>query len=171
MGWLRSASLRVAQVHRALRPAAPFGCDSLAAAALAPPALAAYRAMPAVERAHGCRVADRVGADASPELFVAALLHDLGKNDDRGGVRLHHRVGRVVLGRVATGMLRWPAVSPAEGWRRGWVLAVHHPVIGARRARDLGCRPRAVWLIANHERRGVSDDPELALLQSADAAG
>jgi len=50
------------------------------------------------------------------------------------------------------------------------VLAVHHPEIGARIARQLGCSDRTCWLIAHHDSAGTMDDPDLDLLATIDNA-
>jgi hypothetical protein len=85
-------------------------------------------------------------------------------------VRFVDRVARVVLARVAPGLLESLARPPARGWRSGLVLAVHHPQIGASLARDLGLNERVCELVQRHESPEAHESASLSALQRADSA-
>ena len=146
--------------------------DAVLAATLTPAQAEAFRALPAHDQAHLLRVYRRLRERGvtDPDLLAAGLLHDVGKACGGSRVRLVDRVGRVVLGKVAPGLLRRLARLPARGRRRGLALAVHHPALGAERAAALGCSPRVCWLIAHHEDGDAMGDRALATLAEADRA-
>ena len=104
------------------------------------------------------------------DLIIAALLHDNGKVVGRYRVRLIDRVTKVLLTALSPTMLERVAAPPPDGYWAGLVLAVHHPAIGAVKARNLGCSERTCWLIANHERSNEFNDPDLSLLARVDDA-
>jgi hypothetical protein len=139
-------------------------------AQLTPDLAAAFRSLPAFDRRHLCRVYEtmRLSGTSDPDLLQAALLHDLGKCEGNARVLFVHRTLRVVLDRLAPGLLHRLAALPAQRWRFGIALAVHHPHLGAVRAARLGCSSRACWLIAHHEDRHALDDPDLARLIAVD---
>jgi hypothetical protein len=139
-------------------------------AALTPNQAAAFRALSVTDQSHLCRAYRvlRASGVEEPEILDATLLHDLGKTSGNDRVRLLDRIARVLLSRIAPGLLRRLARLPAPGWRRGLALAVHHPALGAKRAAALGCSPRICWLIAHHEHPAALDNPDLALLADAD---
>lgn len=105
---------------------------------------------------------------SDPDLLVAGMLHDIGKCEGKLHVRFVDRITKVVLTRVAPGLLKHLARPPARGWRGGLVLAVHHPELGAERAMDLGCNDRTCWLIQHHEDIDAHDPGPLKALQDAD---
>lgn len=162
---------RARQFLFALAPSEPIACRTIVAAFLPDAAAAAFAAMPAVDRAHCCRVALALPPSAPRDLVAAALLHDIGKHDERIRAGIPSRVAKVVLSRVAPRMLELIAAPPPVGWRAGLALAVHHSASGAVRAREVGCTPRTVWLIAHHEdRAAAAQDADLAALKAADDA-
>jgi hypothetical protein len=163
---------RLRQGLHALRPVIPPDREAILAEALTPGQAAAFRGLSPHDQAHLCRVYRwlRERGGVNRDLLVAALLHDIGKEHPAGQVRLLDRVARVVLVRLAPGLLRRLAAWPAPRWRRGLALAVHHPRLGAERAAALGCSARTCWLIAHHEDRPLPDDRELRLLVEADRA-
>lgn len=105
------------------------------------------------------------------DVLKAAILHDIGKVDDRGRVYLAHRVSMVMLRRFAPRLLNLLAGNSVPGWRYGFYLAIEHPRVGAELARLAGCNPRTCWLIAHHQDNGASSDEGLAMLQSVDEEG
>lgn len=167
-----AAAYRARQTVAALLPRRPRDLDQILAVTLTSGQAAAFRDLTPHDQAHLCRVYLflRHRGVVDEDLLVAALLHDLGKVDASGRVRLIDRIAKVILGRIAPRVWRRLARSPAPRWRRGMALAAHHPAIGAERAAALGCSPRTCWLIAHHEDDLVDDDPDLQLLWAADHA-
>lgn len=131
----------------------------------------AWRAMPAIERAHLARVGRIIVEEGhrDDDLLLASVFHDIGKHDGRVSVRLPHRVVRVLAERWAPSLLDRLASleQPPRVLRPLW-LCVHHPRLGAEHARAIGCSERTCWLIAHHEDPPSVRDPELAALQHAD---
>lgn len=131
----------------------------------------AWRELPTIERAHLARVGriivDEGHVDA--DLLIASIFHDIGKYDGRTPVRLPHRVARVLAERwtpsLLDGLRAMP--RPPRVLRPLW-LCVHHPRLGADRARAIGCSERSCWLIAHHEDPPPVGNPQLAALQRAD---
>lgn len=145
--------------------------DVLARTTLPPAAAQAFLALPAYERRHGLAVHDAIvrGGRATPDLLAAALLHDAGKAPGSGArVRLPHRVCAVLVPALSPPAWRRLSQESAARWRAGFVLAAHHPRIGAELARAWGCDERICWLIAHHADAVPPDDPELAILVAAD---
>ena len=163
---------RLAQGLDSLVPRVPTDRNAILAAVLSPEQRQVFLSLSSVDQAHLLRVYRAVKqADpaASNDLHVAALLHDVGKVSPSGRVRLVHRVLRVALAKFAPSAWSRLTALPARGWRTGFVLAEHHPALGAEIADRLGCSARTSWLIAQHGTRSFPiDDPELRLLVEAD---
>ncbi|MGH6912299.1 MAG: hypothetical protein ACREH3_01160 [Geminicoccales bacterium] len=121
------------------------------------------------DRLHHLDVYERLlsAGFTDPDLLRAALLHDAGKADERGRVRLRHRVARVILRVVAPGALRRFGARRSRLWH-GMYLAEHHASLGARAAGKAGASPRCCALIAAHESGPDGSDPELLALVAAD---
>lgn len=164
---------RIAQGVKTVRPALPPDTARVVAATLTARQAEAFACLPAFDQAHLVRVQrwlEERGVD-KPELLQAALLHDIGKVDGETRVRTIDRVARVVLRAIAPGLMERLAAWPAPSWRRGFALAVHHPALGAEKARAVGCSDRVCWLIAHHETYSLAEqDSDLALLMAADRA-
>ncbi len=130
----------------------------------------AFRGLPAYDQVHLLTVHARLAAAGvtDADLLTAGLLHDIGKMDQHGAVRLTDRVAYVLLRWLRPAMLARFAESSKPGIGYGLHLCVHHSQLGAQRAAALGCNARTVWLIANHDVDNVPFDHELALLQTAD---
>jgi hypothetical protein len=93
---------------------------------------------------------------AQTALMQAALLHDVAKS-----------MGQPIIHRVLIVLLKafWPAawlwlsgksvdhlrIHKTSWWRRPFVIHAHHPAIGAAWAKEAGCEPLAVRLIARHQ--------------------
>jgi len=132
-----------------------------------------YRRMSSMDQRHGlatCR-ALRAGGHDDPSLLTAALLHDAGKT--LGPVRIWHRVGAVLARTLA------PSLWARAGGEPGsllypWYVYQQHAALGAELARQSGCSPEVVWLIAHHEDHTPPVDGDqqmnrlLAALQAAD---
>ncbi|HVX28966.1 MAG TPA: HDIG domain-containing protein [Nitrolancea sp.] len=101
-------------------------------------------------------------------LLNAALLHDVGKVDDRARVGLIHRTLAVLLRACAPGLLARLATPSDAAWRHPFWLVREHATLGAQKARDAGCSERVCWLIEHHHDAVVGDDAELLALQRAD---
>lgn len=151
---------------------------------LGPDLFRIFAAMPASYRRHGISVYKRVIAEGGTDaaLLQAALLHDSGKFDPESGrrVTLMHRVAVVLLEAVPPGRLLLVRLSGGGAGPRGlrgrllypFYLSMHHPHLGARRARQYGASAEVVRLIAAHQEhneRGSQDDA-LRLLQAADSS-
>jgi hypothetical protein len=103
-----------------------------------------------------------------PHLLRAALLHDIGKADDRGRVTLAHRIMKVALRWSMPGVLSYMA-RENRGWlAHGLHLALHHPGLGANRARLTGASERTCWLIAHHHDDTIRGDQALEALRTID---
>ncbi|MGI8475556.1 MAG: hypothetical protein ACR2OO_04200 [Thermomicrobiales bacterium] len=162
---------RLRQGLRGLRPAPiPSGGDDLLRSLLSPRQRAAFLGLPRFDQAQLCDVALRltVHGVSDRDTLTAAILHDIGKADARGRVRLADRTTRVLLRAAAPALLRRLAVIPGPRWLHGLALCVHHPRLRADLARELGCTERTCWLIRHHEDDPAPDDPDLRLLIAAD---
>jgi hypothetical protein len=165
-----SIAYRLRQTARSLRADMPEERDELVARLLSPAQEAIFRTLPRVDQAHSIRLVLSLMRDGEPsrDLLIAGLLHDMAKVQPSGRVHLHDRALRVIFAKFAPRLLGRLAALPAARWRLGIALAVHHPELGARQARELGCSPRACWLIAHHADRHPPEDLELHRLIAAD---
>jgi hypothetical protein len=123
------------------------------------------------DRAHHLRV-HQLLLDAGhddPDLLRAALLHDIGKADERGRVTAVHRAIRVTLRRIAPSLLDRVA-RKGNRLTHGLWLADCHAETGAALAGRAGASVRCCELIARHEDPEPDDDSLLAALIAADAA-
>lgn len=170
--FLLRAHYRLAQGIDALVPRVPADRNNILADLLSSEQRQVFLDLSLVDQAHLLRVYRAVKAAtpaASSDLLVAALLHDVGKVSPNGRVRLVHRVSRVALAKFAPSIWSRLAGLPARGWRTGFVLAEHHPALGAEIASRLGCNARTSWLIAQHGTRTFPiADAELRSLVEAD---
>jgi hypothetical protein len=147
---------------------------------LNPAQMALFRSMQASEQAHALRVMVQLRSQGSvpPDLLVAALLHDVGKNCYPLGVWV--RVIIVLVRAFFPAMARqWgnvdisgdPKRNPA--WRKPFVVAEQHPVWGAEMALKADVSPLAAALIRRHQNFFASkvvnlEDQLLLQLQAAD---
>ncbi|MCJ7513952.1 MAG: HD domain-containing protein [Anaerolineales bacterium] len=161
------ASYRARQFLRAVM-ARPRPEDLASAGAILGPELYdLFLRLPPPDQAHALQVYRSLQRQGHrhPDVLAAGLLHDVGKSP----LPLRHldRVA-VVLGQAfLPGRARaWQAGDPA-GWRRGFVVACHHPEWGATMVAQAGGSERLVALVRNHQ-TGTGSDPSLAALQAAD---
>jgi hypothetical protein len=99
------------------------------------------------------------------DLLAAALLHDCGK----GKIALWHRVAYVLLDAASPSVLHRVVVAgDGTGWRQSLYRCVHHPELGAERARSAGSSERTVQLIRGE--RTEESREQLAALHAADDA-
>ena len=123
------------------------------------------------DRAHHLGVYNSLIASGwtEPDLLLAAALHDVGKADERGRVRLVHRVVRVLIGRARPSLLLKLSSDPGQRLTHGLYLAEHHASLGAALAAEAGATVRCCQLIAgHHDTPSTLTDPELLALISAD---
>ena len=154
----------------------------LASSVLPPAPLELFKQMPGSDQAHSLRVLKALltQGEKNSDLWIAALLHDVGKSIRP--LRLWERVLIVLVGLVCPGCVqRWGMASPghppaALGWRRAFVVAAQHPQWGAELAAKAGASPLAVALIRRHQERLESlgdadadaEDRLLSRLQAVD---
>ena len=114
---------------------------------------------------HGAETArwllDRSHED--PDLIAAALLHDVGKGEQRRADRVAH----VLLTAGRANGLAANAYSRLE-MRRALARSRDHSALGAAMLRSAGASPRVIELTQTHH-DAVGGDHMLALLQQADA--
>jgi hypothetical protein len=167
------AQYRVVQFARQIVPRRMGPIDAELRTALQPAEWELVARMTAGDRAHLFETRRRLEATGclDPALLKAAVLHDIGKVDDRGRVYLAHRVALVLLRRFAPRLIDLLAGSGVPGWRYDFYLAIEHPRVGGELARLAGCDPRVCWLITHRQDEGASGDAGLALLQAVDEEG
>jgi putative nucleotidyltransferase with HDIG domain len=171
-GRLSSALWRVRQFSHALRCRPDPAVDAELRRLLESDAQWALLArLTPFDRAHHLRVHAllvEAGHD-DVDLLRAALLHDVGKADERGRVNPLHRSAHVLLGWISPGMLRRVAIN--GGWlSHGLWLSLHHAENGAVLAARAGASERCCELIAAHAGPLRSTDPLLVSLAAADHA-
>jgi hypothetical protein len=124
------------------------------------------------EQRHALRVLARLQeqGETQPDLFRAALLHDIGKT--RYPLRLWERVLIVLAKAIFPLKVKEWGEEEAKGWRRAFVVAGQHAAWGAAQAGEVGLSPLAINLIRRHEDKmelGESEeDTLLRILQAAD---
>lgn len=123
------------------------------------------------DRAHHLAIYDALASAGcvDGDVLHAALLHDVGKADERGRVWLPHRVVKVLGERWAPGQLHHLAERDGGWLRHGVWLAVHHASAGADLAEAAGASARVCELIRRHEDAAwAAEDTGLALLRRID---
>jgi hypothetical protein len=160
----------------------------LAAGILSPPQMALFCQMQPGEQAHSLQVLKKIQAEAGreaqiPDLWAAALLHDVGKI--RHPLRVWERVWIVLVQALFPRLTRrWGELSdlpgaafqdalPGAWWRRPLIVAAQHPQWGADLSAGAGLPSRAVSLIRRHQDPPAAypktlEDRLLAALQAAD---
>ena len=126
------------------------------------------------EQGHSYRVMDTLqnaGHD-QPELWQAALLHDVGKT--RSPLSVWDRSLIVVVKRVMPEKTAVWGQNSTQGWQRPFVVKAQHPAWGAEMAAAAGSSALVVALIRRHQddllETAVSEEEDklLRLLQWAD---
>lgn len=140
---------------------------------LSPAQLDLFSRLQPSEQVHALRVLNAVQEEpeTSPDLWVAALLHDVGKS--RVPLKTWERVLIVLVRKFLPGKAAaWGRGLP-NGWRRAFVVAEQHPVWGAELAAQVGCSALTIDLIGLHQQPSPGQIPAeaahlLALLRAAD---
>ena len=105
------------------------------------------------EQAHSLKVLRTIIAQGEnhPDLYKAALLHDVGKS--RFPLKWWERVFIVLVKSVRPDWAkRWGKEPGLDSfWRRAFVVAEQHPAWGAEIAARAGVSPLAVSLIRRHQ--------------------
>jgi putative nucleotidyltransferase with HDIG domain len=116
---------------------------------------------------HADRIAREHGSEASSDLRVAGLLHDVGK----GPLHVHDRVLYVILRAASPSLVDHFARSEGARWRVALWRLRHHASFGAAQLQAVGSAPRVVELTAVHHLDDLPrDDLELSWLLEADEA-
>jgi hypothetical protein len=134
---------------------------------------ALFEALQPHEQAHALTVLARLEAqgETHPDLFVAALLHDVGKTCYP--LRVWEHVLAVLGRRFLPRRARAWGQDGGDGWHKAFAVAEQHPIWGAQMAAACGVTPLAVSIIRRHqgERPATTDSTEdrlLAALQAVD---
>ncbi|MGC4191605.1 MAG: HD domain-containing protein [Thermomicrobiales bacterium] len=139
---------------------------------LRPGTIERFRALMSADQRHLLAVGQRLRADgACTDLWVAGLLHDLGKTYQGHHVRLLDRGLWVIAAHVPpiARRIRRQATMPRIG--SGIWIAAHHAALGNAMLRELGYNERICTLVALHEDDELAAvDPDLAQLRAADNA-
>jgi hypothetical protein len=135
---------------------------------LTPTQIVLFRRMQLSEQTHAHRMLERLEAigQTDPDLLAAALLHDVGKI--LYPLSVLDRVIIVLGNRLFPRKARQWSEGTPSGYRRPFVMAVHHPGWGAGLAAQAGASSQAVDLIRHHHDIPSSNDSLLVALQSAD---
>ena len=167
-GW----AYRLAQALAFARPQPMPPIPADIATRLRPGTIERFRALTPADQRHMIAVSQRLRASGAPDdLWLAGLLHDVGKADGGHHVRLLDRGLWVLLGPLtqATSRIREYPTMPRR-WCGLW-LAAHHARVGADLLRDLGYDERICWLVAHHEDAdSAALDDGLSRLMEADGA-
>ncbi|MBZ0298463.1 MAG: hypothetical protein K8J31_01925 [Anaerolineae bacterium] len=146
-----TASYRIRQGLRALFAFSQPVDDDLAAAFLTPTLMHVFRSLRRSEQLHSLKVLRTIQSQGSisPDLAVAALLHDAGKSRYPFPVWQKTLVVlvRAFLPRLFT---RLSSGSERNLLCRPFVLSVQHPAWSADQVAAAGGSATAVWLIAHH---------------------
>ena len=139
---------------------------------LSPDLATLFREMPHADQSHSLGVYSTIiqGGETSVDLLTAALLHDVGKS--RAPLKPWDRT-IVVLTKALfpTHLERWGVGKP-HGWRKPFVVHVHHPDWGAQMVAEHGGSEVAVYLIRHHHDilAEDSDDSRTHLLKKLQKA-
>jgi putative nucleotidyltransferase with HDIG domain len=121
-----------------------------------------FQRMQPSEQAHSLRVQQALleRGEQDKDLFVAALLHDVGKT--RYPLHLWERIWIVLAQAVYPSCVdRWGKAEHEQPetiawWRKAFVVAAQHPKWGAEMAEASGTAPMAVALIRRHQEKHTS---------------
>lgn len=144
---------------------------------LSPEQMALFSRLHHSEQAHSITVLKKLTQNNDPslkeenrDLFVAALLHDVGKT--LYPLRAWERVLIVLAKRLFPNQVKRWGVGKPVGWHRAFVVAEQHAEWGAQLAAQAGASPLIVGLIRQHQNFSPreSRDMHSSLLQRLQAA-
>lgn len=102
------------------------------------------------------------------KMYIAALLHDVGKTEYQ--LKLRQRVIVNILSALIKPLVNWLAdKSNKWAWCKPYYIHVYHPQRGAELARGIGVDENVAYLIEHHHDQLSATEPiELTLLREAD---
>ncbi|WP_051585948.1 HD domain-containing protein [Caldanaerobius polysaccharolyticus] len=118
--------------------------------------------LPLYEQRHSLDVAYNIlnmSPDASSDLVIAALMHDIGKGNSLTPMK---KAIAVLLDKLAQSL----AVKLSKRWPFLYTY-YNHPAIGGKIAAKIGLSKRCVYLIEHHNDKNPVDK-EIIMLQKAD---
>lgn len=118
---------------------------------LSPPLMSIFTCMQPSEQAHSLHIARQLiqQGETHPDLLVAALLHDSGKNYHP--LNVWERVAVVVGKSLLPDQARQWGKGRPNGWKRAFAVAEQHGEWGAQMAAQAGAPPLVVRLIRRHQ--------------------
>jgi hypothetical protein len=155
---------RLRQFRAHVRARVPPGERAGLATWLDPSQLALFDTMHVADRRHGLDVVATLRAEGvtEPDLLIAGLLHDAGKDQTGIWPRVVYSLGQ------AYGRWIWRAAGVLPGFRSDLVRLRDHAESSAVLAAAAGCSPRSVELIRNQDEPRDAEFGEL--LRLADEA-
>lgn len=167
---------RARQFWQALAARPTPGGMAKAEAVLSTSQLVLFRGMQPSEQAHALKLLEALHSqgETDPDLLVAALLHDTGKQ--RCPLHLWERVAIVLVQAASPALARRWGEQPAgscTGWRKPFSVAAQHAEWGAELALQAGISPLAAALIRRHQQfapaeSSLREDILLRKLQAVD---
>lgn len=120
-------------------------------AILTPEQMTLFSRLQLSEQIHSLRVLTtlKIGGESHPDLFIAALLHDIGKT--RYPLYLWQRVLIVMAKAIWPDRVQAYGKNKPQGWQLPFVVAAQHPIWGAELALEAGVSPLAGNLIRKHQ--------------------
>ena len=135
-------------------------------ALLRPGELRYFRSLQSREQRHAADVMRHLQSHGtpSPDLLVAALLHNAGK----GPLHLYERVAYTLLAMFTPALLDRIATPDGRGFRLAMAAQRDHPARGVEVLAAIGVRPRVLELVRGHHDASAGGDADLAALIEAD---